>query len=108
MEPSPKRNKTDARQLSPVDAEDIRKLTTASKKHLRVKAQQKKEVEEELRAVNDFVKRDGTLRIFVKRVGLNVPMEAIMVIFFTHLFFHLINILYYYRTSLKCFERGWM
>jgi hypothetical protein len=37
-----------------------------------------------------------------------VPMEAIMVIFFTHLFFHLINILYYYRTSLKCFERGWM
>lgn len=81
MEPSPKRNKTDARQLSPEDAEVIRKLTTAFENHLRVKAQQKKDVEEELRAVKEVVKRDPTLHIFVKKIGLNVPMEAIMVIF---------------------------
>jgi F0F1-type ATP synthase delta subunit len=50
---------------------------------LRIKAQQKKEVEDELRAVKDVVKRDPTLRIFVKRIGLNVPMEAIMDVFET-------------------------
>jgi RNA recognition motif-containing protein len=81
MEPSPKRNKTDARQLAPEDAEAIRKITTAFEKHLRLKQQQKKEVEDELRAVKDVVKRDPTLRIFVKRIGLNVPMEAIMDVF---------------------------
>jgi hypothetical protein len=48
---------------------------------LRIKAQQKKEVEDELRAVKDVLKRDPTLRIFVKRIGLNVPMEAIMDVF---------------------------
>jgi hypothetical protein len=60
MEPSPKRNKTDARQLAPEDAEAIRKITTAFEKHLRLKQQQKKEVEDELRAVKDVVKRDPT------------------------------------------------
>lgn len=91
MEPSPKRNRmADVRQLAPEDAEVIRKLTTAFEKHLRVKAQQKNEVEDELREVKDVVKRDPTLRIFVKRIVLNVPMAAIMVMFFTLFFFVLL------------------
>jgi adenylyl- and sulfurtransferase ThiI len=92
MEPSPKRSKSgDARQLPPEDAEAIRKLITAFEKHLRLKAQQKKDVEQELQEVKDVVKRDPTLKIFVKRIGLNVPMESIAVIFL-HIFFSLLLI----------------
>jgi hypothetical protein len=94
--------------LAPEDAEAIRKLTTAFEKHLRVKAQQKKEVEEELREVKDVVKRDPTLRIFVKRIGLNVPMAAIVVIFFYTFLFSCINILNYYRKCSNDSARSWI
>jgi hypothetical protein len=38
-------------------------------------------VRRELRQVNEVVKRNPALRIFVKRIGMNVPLEAIKVIF---------------------------
>lgn len=44
------------------------------------KNQHQKDVEDELEAAKEVVKRDSTLHIIVKRIGLNVPMEAIMVI----------------------------
>jgi hypothetical protein len=61
-------------------AEEIRKLTAALEEHLCGKNQHQKDVEDELEAAKEVVKRDSTLHIIVKRIGLNVPMEAIMVI----------------------------
>jgi hypothetical protein len=37
-------------------------------------------VEEELKKVKDVIKRDLTLRIFVKRIGMTVSLEIIQVI----------------------------
>jgi hypothetical protein len=60
--------------------EVIKKLTAAFEKHLRLKNLQNKEVEEELRQVEEVVKKDPTLRLFVKRIGMSVPLGAIRVI----------------------------
>jgi hypothetical protein len=80
MEPSPKKFKSDNRYLNQEDLEVIKKLTAAFEKHLRLKNLQKKEVEEKLRQVKEVVKKDPTLRLFVKRIGMSVPLEAIRVI----------------------------
>lgn len=77
MEPSPKKFKADNRYLNQEDAEVIRKLSAAFEKHLRLKNLQKREVEEELRQVKEIVKKDATLRLFVKRIGMSVRLEAI-------------------------------
>jgi hypothetical protein len=71
----------DLRHLTYEDTKVIRKLTAAFEKHLRVKNQQKRDVEEELKTVKEVVKRYPSLRIFVKRIGMNIPLEAIKVIF---------------------------
>lgn len=71
----------DLRHVTYEDTEVIRKLTAAFEKHLRVKNQQKRDVEEELKTVKEVVKRYPSLRIFVKRIGMNIPLEAIKVIF---------------------------
>jgi hypothetical protein len=73
--------KIDLRHLTYEDTKVIRKLTAAFEKHLRVKNQQKRDVEEELKTVKEVVKRYPSLRIFVKRIGMNIPLEAIKVIF---------------------------
>jgi hypothetical protein len=66
--------------LNQDDLEVIKKLTAAFEKHLRLKNLQNKEVEEELRQVEEVVKKDPTLRLFVKRIGMSVPLGAIRVI----------------------------
>ncbi len=58
MEPSPKKFKADNRYLNQEDLEVIKKLTARFEKHLRLKNLQKKEVEEELRQVEEVVKKD--------------------------------------------------
>jgi hypothetical protein len=36
-----------------------------------------KDVEDEVKQVKEVVKRDPSLRLFVKRIGMSVPLEAI-------------------------------
>ncbi len=86
MEPSPKKQKTEPRYLNqdPEDQEDqevIRKITAAWERHLRLKNLQMEDLEDELKNVKEVVKRDPSLRVFVKPIGMNVPLEAIKVIF---------------------------
>jgi hypothetical protein len=71
----------DLRHVTYEDTEVIRKLTAAFEKYLRMKNQQKRDVEDELKTVKEVVKRYPSLRIFVKRIGMNIPLEAIKVIF---------------------------
>ena len=52
----------------------------ALKKHLKIKDQLEAQVEQELQKVKDVAKRDPTLRIFVKRIGIFVLLEVIKVI----------------------------
>ncbi|EFX81281.1 hypothetical protein DAPPUDRAFT_102629 [Daphnia pulex] len=59
------------------DLEVIKKFIAAFEKHLRLKNLQKKEVEDELRQVKEVVEWDPTVRLFVKRIGMSVPLEAI-------------------------------
>ncbi|EFX62994.1 hypothetical protein DAPPUDRAFT_269268 [Daphnia pulex] len=77
MEPSPKKQKTDLRVLTKEDQEVIRKITAALEKHLRLKNLQKKDVEDELKELKEVVKRDPSLRLYVKNIGVSVPLEAI-------------------------------
>jgi hypothetical protein len=58
----------------------VSQLTAAFEKHLRLKNFQKKEVDDELKELKEVVKRDSSLRLFVKRIGLSVPLEAIKVV----------------------------
>ena len=52
----------------------------ALKKHLKNKDQLQAQVEQELQKVKDVAKRDPTLRIFVKWIGIFVLLEVIKVI----------------------------
>jgi hypothetical protein len=59
------------------DREVIRKITAAFEEHLQLKNLQMKDVEDEVKQVKEVVKRDPSLRLFVKRIGMSVPLEAI-------------------------------
>jgi hypothetical protein len=59
------------------DMEVIRKITAAFEEHLQLKNLQMKDVEDEVKQVKEVVKRDPSLRLFVKRIGMSVPLEAI-------------------------------
>lgn len=85
MEPSPKKQKFVHRSSMPIEDQEVIKkavsqLTAAFEKHLRLKNFQKKEVDDELKELKEVVKRDSSLRLFVKRIGLSVPLEAIKVV----------------------------
>jgi hypothetical protein len=87
MEPSPKKLKFDPRSSLPIEDQEVLKkaaghVTAAFKKHLRLKNFQKNQVDDELKELKEVVKRDPALRLFVKRIGLSVPLEAIKVVFF--------------------------
>jgi hypothetical protein len=66
--------------LTKEDQEVIRKITAALEKHLRLKNLQKKDVEDELKELKEVVKRDTSLRLYVKNIGVGVPLEAIKVV----------------------------
>jgi hypothetical protein len=49
-------------------------------KHLRTKNIQKNVVDDELKALKEVVKRDASLRLYVKNIGVGVPLETIQVV----------------------------
>jgi hypothetical protein len=65
MESSPKKAKQDLRNLNQENADLIRKLMAAFEKHLKINNQSQAKLEQDLKKV----KRNPTLRIFVKRIG---------------------------------------
>jgi hypothetical protein len=90
MEPSPKKQEPPPRYLNQdledqEDQEVIREITSeitsAFEEHLQLKNLQMKDVEDELKQVKEVFKQDPSLRVFVKPIGMNVPLEAIKVIF---------------------------
>jgi hypothetical protein len=80
MEPSPKKPSRICATSPRRTADVICKLMAALKKHLKIKDQLEAQVEQELQKVKDVAKRDPTLRIFVKRIGIFVLLEVIKVI----------------------------
>ncbi len=85
MEPSPKKQKFDHRSSMPIEDQEVIKkavsqISAAFEKHLRLKNFQKKEVDDELKELKELVKKDPSLRLFVKKIGLSVPLEAIKVV----------------------------
>jgi biopolymer transport protein ExbD len=86
MEPSTKKQQeTDPRYLNQdlEDQEDQEVLMTITAEYERVLRQKNLQIEElqdELKCVKEVVKRDPSLRVFVK-IGINTPLEAIKVIF---------------------------
>ena len=70
------------RHLTPEDAEAIRKVMFGWKKHLKTKNQTLSAVELELKNVTEVVRRDPTLRVFVKRIAMSVSLDSIKVIYF--------------------------
>jgi hypothetical protein len=86
MEPSSKKQETDPRYLNQdledqEDQEIRRKITAAFERHLRQKNLQMELVEDEIKHVKEVVKRYPSLRVFVKPIEMNMPLEAIKVIF---------------------------
>jgi hypothetical protein len=86
MEPSPKKQETDPRYLNQnledqEDQEIIRKITAAFERHLRQKNLQMELVEDEIKHVKEVVKKNPSLRVFVKPIEMNMPLEAIQVMF---------------------------
>ena len=68
-------------------------------KYLKVKNQHLREIEEEISKVKEVAKREPSLRICVKRVGLTVSIDTIKVTF-NLIFFYFSNIHFiYFRTS---------
>jgi hypothetical protein len=80
MEPSPKKQKSfDPRVLTKDDQELERKVMTTIEKHLRTKNIQKNAVDDEVKALKEIIKRDASLRWYVKNIGVGVPLETIQV-----------------------------
>ena len=80
MEPSPKKTSRICATSPRRTADVICKLMAALKKHLKIKDQLEAQVEQELQKVKDVAKRDPTLRIFVRRLGIFVLLKVIKVI----------------------------
>ncbi|EFX68815.1 hypothetical protein DAPPUDRAFT_114239 [Daphnia pulex] len=78
MEPSPKKQKSfDPRVLTKEDQELERKVMATIEKHLRTKNIQKHAVDDEVKALKEIIKRDASLRLYVKNIGVGVPLETI-------------------------------
>jgi hypothetical protein len=56
-------------------------MTLAFERTLRLKNQENQDLEDELKAVKAVVKRDASYVIFVKRIGMHVPLEVVKVNF---------------------------
>jgi hypothetical protein len=110
-QPSPKKQKLDSRLASSLTIEDQEVLkkaaahvTVAFEKHLRLKNFQKSQVDGELKELKEVVKKDPTLRLFVKRIALSVPLEAIKVLYFFLKIISYINFVFlrnYFRSTEK-------
>jgi hypothetical protein len=70
------------RHLTPEHAEAIHKVMFGWEKHLKTKNQTLSAVELELKNVTEVVRRDPTLRVFVKRIAMSVSLDSIKVIYF--------------------------
>jgi hypothetical protein len=113
MESSPKKQETYPRYLNQdledqEDQEVLMTITAEIERVLRQKNLQMEELQDELNRVKEVVKRDPSLRVFVK-IGINTTLEAIKVIFnlFT-CFRKLIFFFYYFRKSLLSLGKFWM
>ena len=74
-----KKSKQDLRQLTQDDSDLMQKLMASFEKHLKMINQLQWGIENELEQVKEVVKRDPALRIFVKRIGMNIPLDTIKV-----------------------------
>ena len=74
-----KKYKQELRQLTQDDSDLMRKLMASFEKHLKMINQLQWGIENELKQVKEVVKRDPALRIFVKRIGMNIPLDTIKV-----------------------------
>jgi hypothetical protein len=79
MEPSPKKLKPDGRHLTEEDTEAVRKIMAGFEKHLRAKNQAQAAIDFELKKVKEVVRRDPTLRVFVKRIAMSISLDFIKV-----------------------------
>jgi hypothetical protein len=70
-----KKYKQELRQLTQDDSDLMRKLMASFEKHLKMINQLQWGIENELKQVKEVVKRDPALRIFVKRIGMNIPLD---------------------------------
>jgi hypothetical protein len=74
-----KKYKQELRQLTQDDSDLMRKLMASFEKHLKMINQLQWGIENELKQVKEVLKRDPALRIFVKRIGMNIPLDTIKV-----------------------------